>query len=215
MAKNDIYGINTAFIQEEGYTERKTVYIPYVHKSYDTYTICYIFQRLFGTVCRIDRVYNNTSNPDFISLFVYYYENNFFSETRIPNKGNKIFPRNYVPTRSIQGTKLIKETEFWIILPNQTSFEDTTKTLDELGEEIQFLEYIDLTKEEDDILKENKIYFAELQKVEKEPDYDYYHDTKINIHQLAQNLKLMRERISTSDDMGMHRSWVQLTDRRM
>jgi ATP-dependent RNA circularization protein (DNA/RNA ligase family) len=141
--------------------------------------------------------------------------NNFFKETRIPSKGNKIFPRNYVPTRSIRGTKLINENEFWIILPNQTSFEDTTKTLDELGEEIKLLEQVDLTKEEEDILKENKIYFAELQTVENEIDYDYYHDTKINIHQLAQNLNLMMDRIATSDDMIMHRSWVQLTDRRM
>ena len=215
MAKNDIYGINTAFIKEEGYTERKTIYIPYVHVSYDTYTICYIIQRLFGTVCRIDRVYNNTSNPEFISVFIYYYVNNFFGEARIPTEGNKIFPRNYVPTRSILGKKLIKESEFWIILPNQTSFEDTTKTLDELSEEIEFLEKIDLTIEEDDILKENKEYLVELQTVEKQLDYDYYHDTKINIHQLAQNIKLMMDRIATSDDMGMHRSWVELTDRRM
>ena len=65
------------------------------------------------------------------------------------------------------------------------------------------------------ILKENKIYFAELQTFENEIDYDYYHDTKINIHQLAQNLNLMMDRIATSDDIIMHRSWVQLTDCRM
>ena len=76
MQRNNIYRINPEIIKEQGFDKLASVYIPSIHKDYDTYTISYVFQRLFGTVCRIDRVANTTSSPDFQSVFVYYYGNN-------------------------------------------------------------------------------------------------------------------------------------------
>ena len=197
--KNNIYSFNTEFIGEHGFDKLASVLIPSIHKDYDTYTICCVFQQLFGTVCRIDRVYNTTSSPDFQSVFVYYYENNYYNVRREPLVNNRIYPGKYVQARGffIKQSQ-IKPTEFWVALPNKTMFSDTILTLDEIslrieemGERLVREDFKD--QDELDILAENREYLRELRYAENTPGYPYL-DTKINIHQLAQNLKLMEER---------------------
>ena len=196
--KNNIYSMNTEFIKQQGFDKLASVYIPSIHKDYDTYTICLIFQRLFGTVCRIDRVANTTSSADFQSVFVYYYENNYFNERRELLVNNRVYPGKYVPIRSLFRQSHIKTTEFWVALPNKTMFPDTTLTLDEISsriEEIGERLVREELKDQDelDILAENREYLLELRYAENTPGYPYL-DTTINIHQLAQNVKLMIER---------------------
>ena len=197
--KNNIYSMNTEFIRQHGFDKLVSVFIPSIHKDYDTYTICLIFQQMFGTVCRIDRVANTTSNPDFQSVFVYYYENNYYNVKREPLVNNRVYPGKYTNKRSlfIKQTQ-IKPTEFWVALPNKTMFPDTTLTLDEIslrleemGERLVREELKD--QDELDILAENREYLLELRYAENTPGYPYL-DTTINIHQLAQNVKLMIER---------------------
>lgn len=199
MQRNNIYRINAEFNRQQGFDKLASVYIPSIHKDYDTHTICLIFQRLFGTVCRIDRVANTTSSADFQSVFVYYYENNYYNERREPLVNNRVYPGKYVNKRSlfIKQTQ-IKPTEFWVALPNKTMFPDTTLTLDEIslrleemGERLMREELED--QDELDILAQNREYLRELRYAENTPGCLYL-DTTINIHQLAQNVKLMIER---------------------
>ncbi len=199
MQRNNIYSMNAEFIRQQGFDKLASVYIPSIHKDYDTHTICLIFQRLFGTIYRIDRVANTTSSADFQSVFVYYYENNYYNERREPLVNNRVYPSKYANKRSlfINQTQ-IKPTEFWVVLPNKTMFPDTSLTLDEIslrleemGERLVREELKD--QDELDILVENRDYLLELRYAENTPGYPYL-DTRINIHQLAQNVKLMIER---------------------
>ena len=198
MQRNNIYSINTDFIKQQGFDKLASIYIPSIHKDYDTHTICIIFQRMFGTVCRIDRVANTTSSADFQSIFVYYYENNYYGEPREPLINNRVYPGKYVPIRSLFRQSHIKPTEFWVALPNKTMFPDTTLTLDEIEAKLNVMGS-DLMREEIkdqgelDILAENRKYLEELRYAENTPGYPYL-DTTINIHQLAQNVKLMKDR---------------------
>ena len=197
--KNNIYSINTEFIRRQGFDKLASVFIPSIHKDYDTYTICLIFQQMFGTVCRIDRVANTTSNPDFQSVFVYYYENNYLNVKREPLVNNRVYPSKYTNKRSlfIKQTQ-IKPTEFWVVLPNKTMFPDTTLTLDEISSRLETMRANLMREEledqdELDILAENCEYLRELCYAENTLGCLYL-DTTINIHQLAQNVKLMIER---------------------
>jgi len=80
-------------------------------------------------------------------------------------------------------------------------FPDTTLTLDEIEARFDAMG-TKLTKEELkdqnelDILAENREYLQELRYAENTPGYPYL-DTSINIHQLAQNVKLMEERYAS------------------
>ena len=203
--------MNTEFIRQQGFDKLASVYIPSIHKDYDTHTICLIFQRLFGTVCRIDRVTNTTSSADFQSVFVYYYENNYYNERREPLVNNRVYPGKYTDTRCLFNRQLkptdtairshgnkIKPTEFWVVLPNKTMFPDTTLTLDEISLRLEEMRYSLMSEElkdqnELDILAENCEYLRELRYAENTIGCPYL-DTTINIHQLAQNVKLMIER---------------------
>jgi hypothetical protein len=212
--KNNIYSMNTEIIRQQGFDKLVSVFIPSIHKDYDTYTICLIFQQMFGTVCRIDRVANTTSNPDFQSVFVYYYENNYYNVKREPLVNNRVYPGKYTNKRSLfnrqiqlqpaeffQDTAIrshIKPTEFWVVLPNKTMFPDTTLTLDEIRLRLETMRANLMREELEDqdevyILAENCDYLQELFYAENTPGCLYL-DTTINIHQLAQNVKLMIER---------------------
>ena len=198
MSKNNIYSFYPEFIEAIGFKQLVSVYIPSIHCDYDTTTISFVFQRLFGTVYRIDSVYNE-EKPNFKSVFVYYYENNYFNEKRQPFTGNKVFPSHYVQNRQIFRVSPIKPNEYWLIFENKTMFPDTTMTLDEISAGFDEMKKILDSKEikdqdEIDVLIENRSYLAELYTAENTPGFPYL-DTNHNIHQLAQNLKLMRERL--------------------
>jgi hypothetical protein len=198
MQKNNIYTINAEYIKNMGYTNMKSVYIPSVHRDYDTYTFCAIFYEVFGIICRIDRVQNTTSDDNFQSVFIYYYE------TKTPQLTmNRLYPINYVEKRTLYGYSFVKPTEFWVILPNKTVFPDTTMTLDEISagfDEIKkILDHKEMKDQDElDAFMENRLYLAELYAAENTLGFPYL-DTNHNIHQVAQNLKLMRERLCKKD----------------
>ena len=203
MTTNNIYRIN-AGINTDGLT-LKSVYIPSIHRDYDVSTICYVFQTLFGTVCRIDRVEKTKVEPIFQSMFVYYYEK---ENNAIGDKNNRVYPAMYVPNRHFMRRSPVGKNEFWVLLPNKKMFPDTTLTLDEISQRFDRMEtdlqndlqtqrkeneQIDQdTLDELAILSENREYLRELRYAQNTPCY--YLDTRINIHQLAQNLQLMEER---------------------
>ena len=188
--KNDIYMMNSRFIYENGLNTAKlvSVYIPYINCSYDNYAICCVFQNMFGTVSRIDSVYNNSKNPNFKSIFVYYYENNFFGYNRPPvevqeNGTIKMFPMFH------------SQTEFWLLLPNKTPFPDTMLTLDEI-----YIKMVELNKNQNDTkeLQMLDLNAKFLNEISAFRNGWFNYDTTINVHQLAQNIKLMEDRLQES-----------------
>lgn len=203
MSKNNIYSFYSEFIETAGFKNLVSVYIPSIHRDYDVTTISFVFQRLFGTVHRIDSVYNE-EKPNFKSVFVYYYENNYFNEKRQPLTGNKVFPSHYVQNRQIYRASPIKPTEYWLIFENKTMFPDTTLTLAQILKRLDVME-ADLRREKEEqelnILAENRGYLRELEHAENTPGSPYL-DTTINIHQLAQNLKLMEDRYVAKQELN-------------
>ena len=191
--------INADFIKAQGLDKtgkRLSVYIPSVHISYDNITINNIFQMVFGTVCRIDSVYNQT-NQNFKSIFVYYYENAFVRGALDvqPNGAIKIYPYAYTQyTRRVYGT----QKEYWLVFENTSTFPDTTLSLDEISVRMHEMErklIQDSNAAELEILHLNIMYINCL--YEKQNRGNYY-DAPINVHQLAQNIKLMEERYVTA-----------------
>lgn len=191
--------VNADFIKAQGLDKtgkRLSVYIPSVHISYDNITINNIFQMVFGTVCRIDSVYNQT-NQNFKSIFVYYYENAFVRGALDvqPNGAIKIYPYAYTQyTRRVYGT----QKEYWLVFENTSTFPDTTLSLDEISVRMHEMErklIQDSNAAELEILHLNIMYINCL--YEKQNRGNYY-DAPINVHQLAQNIKLMEERYVAS-----------------
>jgi hypothetical protein len=199
---NNIYSLYPEFIEAAGFQNPVSVYIPSIHREYDVTTIAIVFQRLFGTVYRVDSVYNE-DKPNFKSVFVYYYENNYFNEARIPIAGNMVFPGHFVQNRQIFSKTPVKPTEYWLIFENKTMFPDTTLTLDEISKRLDIMEaYLKNDKEEQelDILAENGGYLRELRYAQNTHGSRFL-DTTINIHQLAQNLKLMEDRYVAKQEL--------------
>ena len=203
MTTNNIYRIH-ALVNTDGLT-LKSVYIPSIHRDYDVSTICYVFQTLFGTVCRIDRVEKTKVEPVFQSMFIYYYENG----QNACDHQNRVYPAKHVQSRQFLRKSPVGPNEYWVILPNKKMFPDTTLTLDEISQRFDKME-VDLgedlksqrketeqidqdTLDEHAILSENREYLRELRYAQNTPN-SYYLDTTVNIHQLAQNLQLMEER---------------------
>ena len=196
-----------------------SVYIPSISCDYDTYTIGFIFQQLFGIVYRIDSVYNTSANPNFKSIFVYYYQYSAFEAI----ESNKIFPGQYVPCKQLYRRTPINPAEYWLIFPNKTMFPDTTQTLEQIGEKMYYLESIliaEVNDEELEILRLNRTYLNELHYVQNNREYfyfpvSYYLNTTINVHQLAQNVKLMEERMEErlADEAEMEERMAEMEER--
>ena len=199
MTTNNIYRIN-ALVNTDGLT-LKSVYIPSIHRDYDVNTICYVFQKGFGIVCRIDRVEKTVSDPVFHSVFVYYYETNadkiYDSQQRHWSQtyeNNRVYPATYVPNRHFLRRSPVSKNEFWVLLPNKKMFPDTTLTLHEISKRFDRMEAdIQTDAVELAILSENREYLRELRYAQNTPNCMYL-DTTVNIHQVAQNLQLMEER---------------------
>ena len=209
MTTNNIYRIN-AGVDTNNMT-LKSVYIPSIHSDYDVSTICYLFQIMFGIVCRIDRVEKPNPEPVFHSMFVYYYEKNNLSCESAMDQNNRIYPAKWIWNRQALQSSPISPHEFWVILPNKKMFPDTTLTLDEISKGFDRME-ADLNgsalvggsalvadSKELAILSENREYLRELRYAQNTPNC-YYLDTSINVHQLAQNLKLMEERYAEKQE---------------
>jgi hypothetical protein len=107
----------------------------------------------------------------------------------------------------------IKPEEYLVLLPNKTVFPDTTLTLEEIEAQMDRLEdvigqkeiigqkdVVDQTKELE-TLAANREFLAELYYARNTYSADYKDvtfDTPINIHQLAQNIKLMEDRLAAA-----------------
>ena len=186
---NNIYRIN-AGVNTNGLT-LKSVYIPSIHRDYDVNAICNVFHALFGTVTRIDRIEKTEPEREYQSMFVYYHER--VNTTALNDKNNRVYPGRYVQNRQFLRRTPIGPKEFWVVLPNKKMFPDTTLTLDEISSGFDRMEAdIQGDAEELAILSENREYLRELRYAQNTPCY--YLDTRINIHQVAQNLYLMEER---------------------
>lgn len=203
---NNIYRMNTTF-NTTG-LPLKSVYIPSIHRDYDVTTICGVFFKSFGVVCRIDRVEKTQPERDFQSMFVYYYETlrekihdsqqRHFSPIY---QTNRVYPSDHVSNRQIRQRSPISQNEFWVLLPNKKMFPDTTLTLNEISRRFDQMEH-DLQADADAdselaILSENREYLRELRYAQNTPCY--YLDTSINIHQVAQNLLLMEDRYAVKE----------------
>lgn len=185
---NNIYRIN-AGVNTNGLT-LKSVYIPSIHRDYDVNAICNVFHALFGTVTRIDRIEKTEPEREYQSMFVYYHER---VNTALNDKNNRVYPGRYVQNRQFLRRTPIGPKEFWVVLPNKKMFPDTTLTLDEISSGFDRMEAdIQGDAEELAILSENREYLRELRYAQNTPCY--YLDTRINIHQVAQNFYLMEER---------------------
>jgi hypothetical protein len=222
----NLYRINADFISQQIPADAKiaSVYIPYIHVEYDATTICVLFQHILGTVCRIDFIAKNQTNPYYRSVFIYYYENNFYnidrSQVIVQESGAmKIYPRNYIARCNISYKRFkgdtgmylksrnIKPEEYLVLLPNKTMFPDTTLTLEEIEAQMDRLEDVigqkDVIGESQELetLAANREFLSELYYVRNTYNADYKDvtfDTPINIHQLAQNIKLLEDRLAAA-----------------
>ena len=177
-----------------------SVYIPTIHKNFTNDAIYHVFETLFGCVTRIDTV-QIQAKENFKGAFVH-----FVAYTRPENvmdaitRGEKVrinpnvntgYMRKYFP----QPNAKIRNKEFWLLLPNNTLFPDTTITLPQLRNLMDQLDGFILGNEEEcESMKANRGFLAEL---EAKQSGQLKTDTSINVHQLARNIELMEERIST------------------
>jgi len=178
-----------------------SVYIPTIHKNFTNDAIYHVFETLFGCVTRIDTV-QIQAKDNFKSAFVHFVAyvrpenvmdviNRGGEKVRINPNVNTGYMRKHFP----QPNAKIRNKEFWLLLPNNTLFPDTTLTLPQLRNLMDQLDgYILGNEEECESMKANRGFLAEL---EAKQSGQLKTDTSVNVHQLARNIELMEERIST------------------
>jgi hypothetical protein len=182
-----------------------SVYIPTIHKNFTNDAIYHVFETLFGCVTRIDTVQIQTpdnSVSNFKSAFVHFVAyvrpenvmdviNRGGEKVRINPNVNTGYMRKHFP----QPNAKIRNKEFWLLIPNNALFPDTTLTLPQLRNLMDQLDgYILGNEEECESMKANRGFLAEL---EAKQSGQLKTDTSVNVHQLARNIELMEERIST------------------
>jgi hypothetical protein len=181
-----------------------SVYIPTIHKNFTNAAIYHVFETLFGCVTRIDTVQIKTKDnsvSNFKGAFVHFIAYirpanvmdavNHGEKVRINPNVNTGYMRKYFP----QPNAKIRNTEFWLLLPNNTVFLDTVLTLAQLRNQMDQLEgFIVGNEEECESMKANRGFLAEL---EAKQSRHLTADTSINVHQLARNIELMEDRISS------------------
>jgi hypothetical protein len=160
-----------------------------------------VFDALFGCVTRIDNVQIKTkdgADSKFKSAFVYfiaYHQPTNVMDAIGRNEKVRINPNvntSYMRTHFPQPNPKIRNSEFWLLLPNNNVVPDTTQTLWQIRERINALiPRVAWDQEEDETLTVNFGFWVELEaKLAGRPN-----DTSINIHQLARNIELMEERV--------------------
>jgi hypothetical protein len=165
-----------------------------------------VFEHLYGVVTRIDTVSVKTKegvSERFKSVFVYFATDryiNFGSQIRVnPNIGTPYMNRYFR-----QPNAKVRNSEYWILLPNTSAVSYTTLTLDQIESKMNVLEgkianYA--VEEERDAekasLDANRNFLVEL-RAKQNQEVPAYVDTSINVHQLARNIELMELRFSAS-----------------
>ena len=179
-----------------------SVYIPTIHKKFTNAAIYHVFDALFGCVTRIDNVQIKTKDGAdskckrvFVYFIAYQQPTNVMDaigrneKVRINPNVNTSYMRTYFP----QPNPKIRNSEFWLLLPNNNVVPDTTLTLAQIRDKIDALvPIVAWDQEEDEALTVNFGFWVELEaKLAGRPN-----DTSINIHQLARNIELMEERVA-------------------
>jgi hypothetical protein len=207
MNANDIYNefsVKNAKLNLPKDAVVSSVYIPTIHKNFTNAAIYHVFDTLFGCVTRIDTVQIKTKDnsvSNFKGAFVHFIAYtrpanvmdavNHGEKVRINPNVNTGYMRKYFP----QPNAKIRNTEFWLLLPNNTVFHDTTLTLAQLRNQMDQLEgFIVGNEEECESMKANRGFLEEL---EAKQAGRWNKDTSINVHQLARNIELMEDRISS------------------
>lgn len=201
IAKNGSVLISNKTVREVA------VYLPSVHVRYTNSAIWHVFEQLYGVVSRIDTVSVKTKegvSERFKSVFVYFTTDryiNFGSQIRVnPNIGTPYMNRYFR-----QPNTKVRNSEYWILLPNTSAVSYTTLTLAEIESKMDVLEgkIADYAKigceaeatEEKASLDANRKFLVEL-RAKQNRAVPPYVDTSINVHQLARNIELMELRFS-------------------
>ena len=209
-----------SLIRKNGYTTSKqgevifnhgtrevAVYIPSIHVKYTNSDIWYVFEFFYGIVTRIDTVSVKTADgksSKFKSAFVYFTTNlfdfDFSKQIRInPNVGTPYMNRYFR-----QPNAKVRNSEYWMVLPNTSAVSYTTLTLDQIESKMDALEVKianyaveEERNEEKASLDANRKFLVEL-RAKQNQEVPAYVDTSINVHQLARNIELMELRFSAS-----------------
>ena len=180
-----------------------SVYIPSVHVRYTNSAIFHVFDMNFGIVDRIDTVSVKTKDgksTNFKSVFVYFIvpsDNTFVTE--IQERGSiRINPNintDYMNRHFYQTNNKIRNSEFWMLLPNNSAVPYTNLSLDQIEAKMTELEHkVASDVEELAALNANREFLVELRSKQNR-EMPPYKDNSINVHQLAQNIKLMEDRV--------------------
>jgi hypothetical protein len=182
-----------------------SVYIPRIHNKFNNATVHHIFGELYGIVQRVDNVSVKTpdgTDTQFHSAFVYYvpYPKNNLIQKIAEETSVRINPNlntSYMRRFHIQPNSKVRNNEFWILLPNNSKVPDTDMPLDQIDAKLVELEpRVVGNDEESASLKAYRQFYEEIE-AKQRGTIPYYQDTKINVHQLVQNIKLMELRLDT------------------
>lgn len=176
-----------------------SVYIPSIHIRYTNSVIWHVFESFFGVVTRIDTVSVKTvdgTSSKFKSAFVFFTttsDRDFSKQIRInPNNTDSDFVKKHF----YQTNQHIRESEYWMVLPNNTLVSHTNLSLDQIEAQIDDILVAKVVNnaEESAALTANRQFLVELRNKQNHVTPPYQ-DTSINVHQLAHNLELMEQRM--------------------
>ena len=202
----NIYNEFDSLIRKNGYTTSKqgevifnygtrevAVYIPSIHVNYTNADIWYVLEYYYGIVTRIDTVSVKTADgtsSKFKSAFVYFTTNMFDQDFSKQIRINPSVAVNYH-----NKSREIRNNEFWMLLPNNSSVSYTTLSLDQIETQMDMLvPKVATDAEESAALTANRAFLVELRNKQNRVTPPYK-DTSINVHQLARNIELMEQRM--------------------
>ena len=180
-----------------------SVYIPRIHNKFNNAAVHHVFGELYGIVQRVDNVSVKTpdgTDTQFHSAFVYYvpYPRNDLIQRIAEDKSVRINPNlntPYMRKHYNQPNPKVRNSEFWMLLPNNSKVPDTDMPLDQIHAKLVELEPRVVDNEEESAsLKAYRQFYEEIE-AKQRGAIPLYQDTKINVHQLVQNIKLMEQRL--------------------
>jgi hypothetical protein len=191
--------------REKQSDNRVSVYIPRIHNKFNNAAVHHVFGELFGIVQRIDNVSVKTpdgTDTQFHSAFVYYdpYPRNDLIQRIAEENSVRINPNlntTYMRKHYNQPNPKVRNSEFWMLLPNNSKVPDTDMPLDQIHAKLVELEPRVVGNEEETASLNAYRQFYEEIEAKQRGAIPLYQDTKINVHQLVQNIKLMEQRLDT------------------
>jgi len=181
-------------------SKQVSIYIPSIHKRYTNAAIWHLFKELYGIVTRIDTVsvkIKGGVSADFKSVFVHFTAPEYMSFDKQIRINPNLVKSEFLRRNFWQSNPNVRKNEYWIILPNNFKVTNTTLSLYEISAKMDVLQKI-VTGEELEALNANREFLIELRNKQNRT-LEPYIDTSINIHQLAQNIKLMEERVADTE----------------